>query len=446
MRRIILAGAGSGNGKTVITCGLLKSLMKKGYRVNSYKCGPDYIDPMFHKSVLGITSENIDTFFSDEEHIRKLLSYGKDYDISVIEGVMGIYDGLGGLSPEGSAYDLAAKTGTSIILVFNAKGMGRTMISQLKGIIADDHEKLIKGIILNQISAGYYETIAPLIEQETQVKIVGFVKDIKGLNIESRHLGLKKPEEIEDLDVQLEMLSKEMCESMDFESIIEISDAEDISEGLTVKDEAGMKMQSDKPVLAVAYDEAFCFYYEENLRLLKEAGADIVYFSPLRDEKLPEGVSGLLIGGGYPELKLEELEKNETMRKSIRVALEDGMPCLAECGGFMYLHDAITGDAGKDYEMVGVVKGKCYNTGKLCRFGYVEVSGNGIAAKGHEFHYYDSNANGSDMTAKKPVTKKEWKFGYADENRLWGYPHLYYASCMEIPEKFVKRMIEYKAK
>ena len=433
MGRIIIAAASSGSGKTLITCGLIKCLVDRKLSVQAYKCGPDYIDPMFHKKVLGIPSENLDTFFCDEYNIGRLLSYGNDKDVSVIEGVMGIYDGVGGVHSEGSAYDLAVKTKTPIVLIVNARGMGRTLVSIVKGILADDKESLIKGVILNNISKGYYDSIAPILEDEAGIRVLGFLPKLSGINIESRHLGLKLPSEIEDLNVQITNVAEAMGQNINIDDIIRISgqvgtiydskEYEDFSKSTSLK---GKKV-------SIAKDEVFCFIYDDNLRMLENSGANIEFFSPLHDSAIPDDTSILVLPGGYPELRLPELSANKSMRNSIKTAVDKGMPIFAECGGFMYLHNSIQGDDGKEYEMVGAIDGKCYNTGKLCRFGYVNVQAGDYTLKGHEFHYYDSTANGSDFTAVKASTNKEYRFGYNINGGICGFPHLYWgqSSVME---------------
>ncbi len=452
MRRIIISAIGSGSGKTIITCGILKVLKNRGHNVRVFKCGPDYIDPMFHTKVVGVPSENLDTFFSDEKHIMKLLSWGNEADnsceiidrnmsdaIQIIEGAMGIYDGIGGVSNKASVYELASKTNTPIVLIVNAKGMGPTIISVIKGILADDKANLIKGIILNNISASYFSTIAPFIEKETGVSLVGYVPRLEDVSLDSRHLGLKLPHEIEDLTARLNRVATQVNETVNLDGIINIASAAshiednvyEKSNGDFIKllEDIGMIKKNTTPRIAVARDEVFCFYYEENLRQLESAGAELVYFSPLHDAAIPDNITGILLGGGYPELRLAELEANISMRNSIKSAIENGTSSIAECGGFMYLHDSIEDEAGVSHDMVGIISGKCYNTKKLCRFGYVDIQMGDYHIRGHEFHYYDSTAQGTDAVATKPTTGKSYKWGYVGKNHIWGYPHLYYASC-----------------
>ena len=433
--RVMIAAPKSGSGKTTITCAILQTLKDMGKQVVSYKCGPDYIDPMFHQRVIGIPSKNLDTFFTGENDTRKLLLKNRTgEEIAVIEGVMGLYDGLGGVREEGSSYHLAKVTKTPIILVVDAKGMGRSVIPLIAGFLAYDTEHLIRGVILNRMSKSYYEIIKPLIEAELQIRVLGYLAERQQLQIQSRHLGLHLPGEIKEIQRQLEVAAEELQKSVSIETTEKITSTELIT----------------KPLIAVARDEAFCFYYEDNLLLLKEYGADIAYFSPLHDKELPEGSSGLLLGGGYPELYAKELEENTAMRKEIKAAVESGMPVVAECGGFLYLHTAIRDRDGHPYQMAGVLPAACQDTKKLVRFGYIELEEKesnflevGTRIKGHEFHYFDSEKNGEDCIAIKPVTGRTYPCVIEKENVWMGFPHLYYPSNPSFADHFVKKAEQY---
>ena len=353
--RVMIAAPKSGSGKTTITCAILQTLKDMGKQVVSYKCGPDYIDPMFHQRVIGIPSKNLDTFFTGENDTRKLLLKNRTgEEIAVIEGVMGLYDGLGGVREEGSSYHLAKVTKTPIILVVDAKGMGRSVIPLIAGFLAYDTEHLIRGVILNRMSKSYYEIIKPLIEAELQIRVLGYLAERQQLQIQSRHLGLHLPGEIKEIQRQLEVAAEELQKSVSIETIIQIAASAETIEIEKITETTEKITSTElitKPLIAVARDEAFCFYYEDNLLLLKEYGADIAYFSPLHDKELPEGSSGLLLGGGYPELYAKELEENTAMRKEIKAAAESGMPVVAECGGFLYLHTAIRDRDGHPYQV-----------------------------------------------------------------------------------------------
>ncbi|MBR3125894.1 MAG: cobyrinate a,c-diamide synthase [Mogibacterium sp.] len=458
--RVMIAAPKSGSGKTLITCGLLEALRRRGTDVRAYKCGPDYIDPMFHRSVLGIPGGNLDTFFSTEDEIRRTLA-GCGSEAAVIEGVMGIYDGVTGMQGKGSCYDVASASSTPVVLVFDVKGMGQTMLSVIKGVLLDDRRSLIRGIVLNRISGGYFRQIEPLVsgmldkisaDRGVKVCLLGGIPASSDINLESRHLGLIMPGDIEDLKDRLTHAADLMEENLDMDAFAEIMQgaAELDAKGAAIEAMAG---ESDMPCLAVARDEAFCFYYEENLRMLRSAGIRIKEFSPLHDSCVPEEADGLLLGGGYPELYAAQLSSNTTMIGSIKDAIKTGMPSLAECGGFMYLLEELENKEGKAFGMTGVIKGRTSWTGKLSRFGYAEVSGetegtllSGLSVKAHEFHYYDSSNNGADAIAEKPGSGRSWKCIHAGSDHIWGYPHLWYPSCPELAGRFRDAMNEYRKK
>lgn len=474
--RVMIAAPKSGSGKTIITCGLLAWLKDRSYNVRAYKCGPDYIDPMFHRQVIGVPGGNLDTFFSDHDAIRRQVAES-DSDAAVIEGVMGIYDGIAGASGTGSCYDVAKATGTPVVLVMDVKGMGPTMIPLIKGLLADDTECLIRGIVLNRISERYFGEIRPLIDaalseiserRGIKTELLGGLPNLKDIRLESRHLGLMMPDEIDDLTDQVTAARNLIAENINTDRLLEImAEAEDLSSATgpvtpaSAEENQADSVQNGRIVtLAAARDEAFCFYYEENLRMLKECGINIVEFSPLYDRRLPEEADGLLLGGGYPELYAEDLSDNVSMRESIRKAVLSGMPCLAECGGFMYLLEEMADTDGNMHTMCGVLSGSSCNTGKLGRFGYITVSENtdpesdgtdrasetllsGLTVRGHEFHYYDSDNNGSDALAVKPGSGRSWECMHAGPAMLAGYPHLYYPSCPELIVRFRQKMEEY---
>lgn len=456
--RVMIAAPKSGSGKTLITCGLLEALKRKGTDVRAYKCGPDYIDPMFHRSVLGIPGGNLDTFFSTEDEIRQTLA-GCGSGTAVLEGVMGIYDGVTGMQGRGSCYDVASASSTPVILVIDVKGMGLTMLSVIKGILLDDTDSLIKGIVLNRVSKGYYSQIKALLNDElakisadrgSVVRLLGGIPASGSIRLESRHLGLLMPQDIADIREQLSHAADLIEENLDMVTLAEIMQgAAELERGHA----AGEPLfdENEQPCLAVARDEAFCFYYEENLTMLKNAGIRIKEFSPLHDSHVPEEADGLLLGGGYPELYAAELSSNTGMIRSIKEAIGSGMPSLAECGGFMYLLDELEDKDGKVFSMAGLVKGRSAWTGKLSRFGYTEVSGtgegtllSGLSVKAHEFHYYDSSNNGTAAIAKKPGSGKSWECMHAGRDHIWGYPHFWYPSCPQLAERFRDSMTDYR--
>lgn len=440
---IMIAAVKSGSGKTTITCALLEALKNRGFNPASFKCGPDYIDPMFHRKVINVPSYNLDSFFCESEQLQRLyLENAGQKGIAVVEAAMGLFDGLGGISEAGSAYEVASILKLPILLVVDAHGMGRSVLALLAGFQQFDREKRIAGVILNKTPEHFYQRLAPVIERELRLPVFGFLPKNPKLGLESRHLGLKLPGEISDLQKQTAAAAELLEQSVSIDRIVEAAHCAGSLKSTALSSD----LKKQQPMrIGVAKDEAFCFYYEENLRLLEAQGAQLVYFSPLHEKRLPEALDGLLLGGGYPELYAKKLEKNTSMRQSIRQALESKMPSLAECGGFMYLHESLEDQQGQRFSMCGVLPGKCFYTGKLVRFGYMELTEKqntfleaGTAVRGHEFHYYDSENNGTDCTAQKPVGEKRWDCVQKAENHFWGFPHLYYPSNPGFVEHFIE--------
>ena len=459
INRFMIAAPKSGSGKTMITCALLQLLKDSGKNVLSYKCGPDYIDPMFHKKVLGVPSKNLDTFFTDEKTtVQLFLDERADGDFAVLEGVMGLYDGLGGIYEQGSSYHLAKVTQTPIILVVDAKGMGKSVLALIAGFLQYDTHHLIKGVLLNRMSKGYYDIIKPLIEKELFVKVVGYFPEQKDIGLSSRHLGLVMPDELADIKEQLDELAGRLKKTIDLDMLLDIAvEAEEITK-TTNTEQMQIQNQNNTVNIAVAMDEAFCFYYEDNLRLLEKCGAKLQYFSPLHDTKLPDNCDALLLGGGYPELYAKELSENLSMRNSIKTAFKTGLPTVAECGGFMYLHTYIHNICEEDadaqnyvFGMTGALDSECHFKGKLVRFGYIELEekhNNFLPTdekiRAHEFHYYDSTDNGADCIATKPATGRSYDCVISHDNYWLGFPHLYYPSNPHFAESFVRKAYEYR--
>lgn len=469
--RFLIAAPHSGSGKTLVTIGLMSALKAQGKKLAAFKCGPDYIDPMFHERVLQIPAKNLDLFFSDENQCRALFQGGNTADISIIEGVMGLYDGLGGVTEEASSYHLAKTLECPIILIINARGMARSLLAEIAGFLSMDTHKLIKGVILNQISGMFYESIKPMIEEALPVQVLGYLPVQKELKLESRYLGLKLPHEVANLEKATELLGQELMKTVDLEKLCQLADQAEPMEEARLPWQKEKSQKDQKPVrIAVARDEAFCFYYEDNLRMLEAYGAELVEFSPVHDQRLPEQVAGLILGGGYPELLAQQLSDNTSMKMSIRGAIKAGMPSLAECGGFMYLHEAIELDENQTYPMLGIIPGKVTNQKKLTRFGYVTVTEKeacfgksikkqmlgketvietereqeGLCIRAHEYHYFDSSQNGSDCLAVKPVNGRSWDCCLLGRNYWWGFPHLYYPSNPELVNAFLRECRTYE--
>ena len=437
--RIMIAAPASGSGKTLFTCALLRLLERKGIRAAAFKCGPDFIDPMFHKKVLGTPSRNLDLYMAGEEGVRRSFAAGcAGAEIAVIEGVMGYFDGTGASGMEGSSYELATVLQTPVLLTADVRGMSRSAAAMIKGFTDYGEQKMICGAFLNRTSAVTAERIEGWLAKEAGIPVLGFFPADDELRLESRHLGLVEPEEIPDLQQKIDHAADILEVTLNLEALFMAAGG---APALQVETGNPEEREGSSVTVAVAQDEAFSFYYEDNLELLEELGAKIVYFSPLHDRELPEA-DGLLIGGGYPELKAGELAANTGMLASIRKAADSGMPILAECGGFQYLQEELVDKEGTAHRMCGVLKGSSRMTDKLVRFGYVEVSGEGLyfgtgrTIRGHEFHYSDSTENGSACKAVKPGGKS-WDCMVVQGRIAAGYPHLYYRSCPAFAESFV---------
>lgn len=445
MNRILFAAPKSGSGKTMITCGMIALCKRMGKNIAAFKCGPDYIDPMFHRMVLEVPSANLDTYFTGEEMTKFLFcERAEGKDIAIIEGVMGYYDGLAGQSDKASTYEVAKVTDTPVILIIDGKGASVSLAAVIKGLMEYRKDSRICGVILNRVSAGYYDRIKTVIEQECHIPVAGYLPELKHLQIPSRHLGLVQPEEIASFRTWMDEVADEMEKTIDIGKLLEIAaSAEELKSSKEIQ-----IPRLQRPIrLAVARDEAFSFYYTENLELLEKMGAEIVTFSPLHDKALPEEIDGLLLGGGYPERYARQLEENEEMRTSVFTACKKGMPHLAECGGFLYLQQELEGTDGYCAQMAGVYSGKGYQTEKLSRFGYVELRGklteNRI--RGHEFHYWDCTENGSDFIAEKPLSDRKYPCMIQTANGLVGFPHLYYYSNPQLVFAFLEDCARFQA-
>lgn len=452
---ILLTAPASGSGKTLVTCGILQALVNRGQKIVSFKCGPDYIDPMFHGKVIGTKSRNLDTFFTDADTTRYLYEKNTEgFDLAVVEGVMGYYDGLGGIRTEGSTYDVARTLDLPAILIVNCRGASLSVLATVRGFLEYQKDSHICGVILNQISPMIYGQLRVLIEQELQIRVFGYVPKMENLSLDSRHLGLVLPGEIRALQKKLNDLAEKLEETLDLDGMIsEIKTAEYRTAGKSdIRKEIQALSFPDKIRIAVAEDDAFCFTYLDNLELLEEMGAKLVPFSPVRDGRLPEAVSGLILSGGYPELHAKELGSNRSMRASVRKAVADGMPCIAECGGFLYLHRELEGTDGRFYPMAGVLDAKAYRTEKLSRFGYVTLAAEedqllgkaGTQIRGHEFHYWDSESCGESFHARKPAGRREWDCVHGTNTLYAGFPHLFYYSNLQVPHAFLRSCFAYQ--
>lgn len=440
--RLCFAAANSGGGKTMAVCSFLQALKNRGYHPIAFKSGPDYIDPMFHKAVLGYEGYNLDLFLNGRQTVKSLFaSHEAEGDISVIEGAMGYYDGVSG-GEEASAYQVAAATKTPVILIVNPKGASLSLAALVNGFSSFRSDSNIKGLLLNPCSAMLYKSLKPMLEQQTGIPVMGYLPKLSAAAVKSRHLGLAI-EEAEKLQESIEEMGKAAECCFDMEGLLAIAEA------APTLDEPPIfigQITEKPPIIAVAMDEAFCFYYADNLQLLQKLGAILSFFSPLHDDCLPKGISGIYLGGGYPELHCQALSENYTMLESIRSAIKAGLPTVAECGGYLYLLDALENQEGISFPMVGVISGKGYQTKTLTQFGYITLTAQhdcmlcrkGERIPAHEFHYWRSTADERGFTAEKPNKKKDWSSMYTEKNIAAGFPHLHFYGNLQFAERFIK--------
>jgi cobyrinic acid a,c-diamide synthase len=442
MKRLLIAGTGSGLGKTTVTCAILSALKLRGINPTAFKCGPDYIDPMFHRSISGIRAYNLDPFFLDGAGLRSHLA-SRGREVSVIEGAMGYYDGIVA-TDTASTYSVARETRTPAVLVVSARGVGASLQAVIEGFTRHRPDSQIKGVIFNDAEESRYPDLRQM-AIDAGIRAYGTLPRKEKWALPSRHLGLLIAGEISGLKDTLAELGRQAERTLDVDGLLTLAEtAPPLSESMSLPPRRIHNVR-----LAVAKDEAFCFMYEENLELPRNLGCDLVFFSPLRDSKLPDGISGLYLCGGYPELYVKTLSENISMRDGIRRAVKNGLPTIAECGGFMFLCETLDG-----LPMCGVIPGAAYKTEKLQRFGYVTLTAcrnnllckTGESIRAHEFHYWDSASPGDGFTAKKAGRGISYPCVYTTDSLYAGFPHLYLPANPSFAENFVKRMSEIEGK
>lgn len=443
MVELMISAPASGSGKTVLTCALLAALKDRGLDPCAFKCGPDYIDPMFHRSALGVDSHNLDLFLSDEDTVRGLYRRcGGGHGSVVVEGAMGFYDGLGGSTDRASAWHAADTLDLPVLLAVRPKGASLTLAAQVKGLAAFRSPSHIAGIFLSDCSPMLAKSLTPMLEEETGLPVVGYLPHMEEAALESRHLGLQTAGEIEDLTARIQRVSQVLNDTLDWKKFFALFDRR----AGWASPLAGPPRAGERVPVAVARDEAFCFTYAETLDALEDAGAELLFFSPLRDERIPEAACALYLPGGYPELYAVQLAENGSMRESARAAVSGGMPTVAECGGFLYLGRTLEGMDGKAYPMAGYLPGEGLRRERLVRFGYshLRAEGNSLLFRAgesipvHEFHYWDSTQNGEGLTAVKPLTGRGWRCGFVTDRLYAAFPHLYFPGRPGMAERFVQ--------
>jgi cobyrinic acid a,c-diamide synthase len=437
MKSIIIAAPMSGSGKTTVTLGLMEAMKRKGLVVAPFKVGPDFIDPGWHRAVTGRPSVNLDGWMCPEEFIRETFAkHTQDADIAAIEGVMGLFDGIDGVSEAGSTAQIAKILTSQVILVVDAKSQARSVAALIQGFARFDEDVRIAGVIFNNVgSENHARILREAVESAVpEVKVFGCIPRDERLGIPSRHLGLVTAEENPLSADFLECLAAMIADHVDLDGILEIG-----GQVYTFHNDV-VKSVDLTPVpvrIAVARDAAFCFLYEDNLRLLREAGAEIVEFSPLADSSLPEGIGGIYLPGGYPELFADSLAANSGMKEQIRAAIERDMPVYAECGGFIYLTENFAGIYPVATRMLPRRKALGY---REVEFAAESILGEkGTVARGHEFHYSEMDEMPEGFERLYRVRKNGINLGfegYRYRNCLASYIHLHFGSCPEMAAAF----------
>lgn len=444
MKRLMISALQSGSGKTVFTCGLLAAYKNRGLSCESFKCGPDYIDPMFHRRVLGIPSRNLDMFLQGEAGVSRTLER-QTAELALIEGAMGFYDGING-TEMASPWHLANHVSLPVVLLLRPSGSALTLAAQIMGVMQFRSPCPICGLALTDCKPSLAAYLQPILERETGLPVLGFLPPMEEAQLPSRHLGLYTADEVQNFSERFTAIAAQMEQTLNLSRLLELASEVPVSGKNMCKQFSVIRC-----VIAVAKDEAFSFCYEDNLDALREAGAELVFFSPLHDAQLPTA-DALYLPGGYPELYAEQLSENQTMREQIHSAISAGMPCVAECGGFLYLQSAL--QTGKDMvPMAGILPGVGFATDRLQRFGYLELTSThhtmllkpGEAVPAHEFHYWDSTQNGTAFRASK-ANGKTWECGFGSETLYAAFPHLHFGGELPLAERFVVCAENYREK
>lgn len=474
MKSFIIAGTHSGVGKTTITIGLMAALRKKGMAVQPFKVGPDYIDPSYHRTVCGRPSYNLDTWMMGVEGVKKTFAkamrqnptHNNEGDtIGIVEGAMGLFDGKDGRNEQGSTAHVAKVLGIPVILVADARSMARSAGALVYGYERFDPKVKIAGIIFNRVgSERHFKMLKQAVESNCKARVLGYMPRDERTSLPERHLGLVIASEARGMrlrrrqEARLKKIGELIEKFVHVDGILKTVDSGQWP--VVRKTVQNPKSLTLTTRIAVAYDNAFCFYYQENLDMLRRNGAELVYFSPLKDKRLPEDINGIYIGGGYPELHAKKLEANKILIKDIRTFAQRGLPIYAECGGLMYLGKGLKDLNGKNYKMAGVFPWVSRMFEKRRSLGYREVKTKdacpflkkGQKIRGHEYHYSEITRPYEKIKmiyqiAHDPPYKKggqEISEGYLYKNTLASYIHLHFMSNPKFAEGFVRLCIDSK--
>lgn len=452
--RLLVAGTHSGVGKTTISTGIMAALRNRGLAVQGFKVGPDYIDPGFHTWATGRVSRNLDTWLLGEERVPEIFRRCTgDADVAVIEGVMGMFDGARGSDDWGSSAHIARLLHCPVILILDVRSMARSAAAVVHGYSTLDPGINVAGVILNRVGGDHhYQLLKEAIEGATGIRVVGCLRRDDRLTVPERHLGLTPQAERGDSADDCAYLARQIEQGLDLDALLEI--ARQAPEG-NWPDKAVFPEPPPVPEvrIAVARDEAFHFYYQDSLDFLEALGAELVPFSPLYDKRLPADISGIIIGGGFPELWLERLAENWDMIRSLREAAGAGMPLYAECGGLLYLCRSAAGFEGREYPLVGLVPAVCTMEKSLAAMGYVEATARTDnlfcrkeeTLRGHVFHYSRTRLaeDSSRWAFSLAGSGKQWLDGYAHENILASYLHLHLAGNPGAAVRFLEHCVSW---
>ena len=450
--RLVIAATQSGAGKTTIVTGLLAALRQRGLSVQSFKAGPDYIDPGYHALASGQPAHNLDSWLTPKEILPEILAAeAESADIAIIEGVMGLYDG--GRQGISSTAEIAKIIKAPVLLVIDAKSMGASAAAIAQGFRDYDPSVKLAGVILNRLGSDTHEAMIREAMAGIDMPVYGALRRNDGLRMPERHLGLVPVEENKEREL-IGRMGEAVASQLDLDKLLALARS---AEPLAIKESSLSGAGAYSCRIGVAKDEAFSFYYPASLKVLAKLGAEIVPFSPLHDEKLP-AVDGLFIGGGFPEMFAEQLAANAAMRQAIGQAAQSDMPILAECGGYMYLMDSLQDFAGVSHPMAGVFAGQAVMTEKLQMVGYVEaelqkdslLGKAGTKLKGHEFHFSKEREpiqqDKAPFIFRKLRNNSEYPAGQQVRNVLGSYLHLHFAGCLDVAENFVRQCAAYKEK
>lgn len=431
MKTIMITAPSSGSGKTTITMGIIRALKNMGLDVCAYKTGPDYIDTAFLSKAAGKRAGNLDMHLQGKKGMFKAMSFEKS-EYCIVEGAMGYFDGIYNTC-NNSSYDISKTLGINTVLIYTPYGEMFSAVPKIKGM-AEFRESSIKAVIFNNVNLHYYQMLKDAVEKYTDIKVLGYIPKLQDMELKSRHLGLIQSVEIENLDEIIDKLSEVVRENIDMDGLLALMKDIDTDEK--------PRFRKRNVRAAVAMDKAFSFYYKENLELLENL-CEVVYFSPMKDEKLPD-CDFVYLGGGYPEVFKDEISRNKSMIKSIKDFAEDGGFIYAECGGFMYLTEHIDGTP-----MVGLFKGSSQMTKSLQRFGYIDIELKkdsilgtaGEKLKGHEFHKSTSVVEGEGIyKINRTMGEKTWECGYTYKNVLAGYPHINFIGNISFLEQLLDKI------